>query len=64
MYIVYAVATMDLDWKEDEKIRFQLEAWHWSETNLWYYQCNVFMDGITHPMATFKYSENRLFHVV
>ena len=51
---------MDLNWKEEEKITFRIEAWHLLENNQWYYQCDIFIGGITYPMATFKHSRNQL----
>ena len=45
---------MDLDWREDEMVKFRVEAWHCLETNQWYYQCDIFKNGVTFPMATFK----------
>ena len=51
---------MDLNWKEGEKITFRIEAWRLLENNQWYYQCDIFIGGITYPMATFKHSKNQL----
>ena len=48
------MAIMDLDWREDELVRFRVEAWQCLETSQWYYQCDIFKNGVTYPMATFK----------